>query len=877
LELLTVSAHLDRLKAALSDRYRIEREIGRGGMATVYLAHDIRHERDVAVKVLRPELAAALGPERFLREIRIAANLHHPHILPLYDSGEADGFVYYVMPYEKGESLRDRLAKEGELPISEAVRILKEVVDALAHAHEQGVVHRDIKPDNVLVSGRHALVTDFGVAKAVSDATGQDKLTTAGIALGTPAYMAPEQATAHEHIDHRADIYAVGALAYELLAGRPPFLGATPQMVLSAHVTQRAEPVSKYRDTVPAALDQLVMKCLEKKPADRWQSAEELLPQLEALATASGNVAPTGMTPVRRVAKRRWMMVGGAIALAATIVLVIAAADLLRGGEALNTNRVLVVPFTDNSGREEAEAVGGWAQDYIIDILTDAGFAEVVDPLTALAVSHNVAAAGRDAERDDVLALADEARAGTVVSGNIYAEGDSLYVQTRISNANDGSLMGRVPPVVGSIDERSDLVARLAQAVATVLAPLLDQDLGSWEPVSRPASYEAYEAYSEGLEVYLRDSWVEAIRHFERALAIDPGFIRARLWAAQSYNIAGSYGEHAKAESLIAPLVESRERLTRYERCRLDFVRAVGPQAPITAAYDAARCMAHAAPGSDDARREVALFALRLNRPGEAIERLRELDPDRGLIKRWADYWRYLSAAYHLLGDYEGELEVARQGRQRYPQNQAAHFGEARALAALGRLNEVTARVAAMRSLPPTEGFPHLIEDVADELRAHGHREAAEEVLDESIAWYQSRPHDTEESRAALALTLYRAERWDDALRLYEELAAEYPENTEYLAGLGKLAARRGDREEALRISDELGALSTSSVLSRRVPLWRARIAALLGDRDAAMALLRQVMDHLTPSDQACWLHRDIDFESLHDYPPFQELMRPKG
>jgi tetratricopeptide (TPR) repeat protein/tRNA A-37 threonylcarbamoyl transferase component Bud32 len=867
----------DRLSTALSDRYRIEREIGRGGMATVYLAHDIRHERNVAVKVLRPELAAALGPERFLREIRIAANLHHPHILPLYDSGEADGFLYYVMPYEKGQSLRDKLAKEGELPITEAVRILKEVVDALAHAHEQGVVHRDIKPDNVLLSGRHALVTDFGVAKAVSDATGHDKLTTAGVALGTPAYMAPEQATAHEHIDHRADIYAVGALAYELLTGRPPFLGTTPQMVLSAHVTERAEPVSKYRDTVPAALDQLVMKCLEKKPADRWQSAEELLPQLEALAAPSGGITPTGMTPVRRVAKRRWMMVGGAIALAATIVLVIVAAHLLRGGEALNTNRVLVVPFTDNSGREEAEALGGMAQDYIIDILTDAGFAEVVDPLAALAASQNVAAAGMGTGPENILALADEAQAGTLVSGNYYASGDSVQIQARIIDANHGSVMETVGPAVGSIGAPGELVGRLGQEVVATLASVLDKDIALWEPVARPAAYEAYEAYSEGLEVYLRDSWVEAIRHFERALAIDPGFVRARLWAAQSYMIAGTSGEHAKAESLIAPLVESREQLTRYERCRLDFVKALGPREPITAGYDAARCMAHAAPGSDDARREVALAALRLRRPGEVIERLRELDPDRGLIKGWGGYWRYLSAAYHLLGDYEGELEVARQGRQRYPQNQAAHFGEARALAALGRLDDVTARVAAMRSLP-AEGFPHLIEDVADELRAHGHREVAQEVLDESIAWYQSRPQDTEESRAALAWTLYRAERWDDALRLYEELAAEYPENSEYLAGLGKLAARRGDREEALRISDELRALSTSSVLSKRVPLWRARIAALLGNRDEAMTLLRQVMDHMTPTDQvACWLHRDIDFESLHDYPQFQELMRPKG
>jgi serine/threonine-protein kinase len=224
----SVTDSLARLKAALADRYTIERELGSGGMATVYLAEDLKHHRKVAVKVLRPDLAAALGPDRFLQEIEIAAQLQHPNILPLHDSGEADGFLYYVMPYVEGESLRDKLAKEGELPIGEAVRILRDVVDALTEAHAHGVVHRDIKPENILLRGRHALVTDFGVAKAVSEATGREKLTTAGVALGTPAYMAPEQASADPHIDHRADIYAVGALAYELLSGRPPFTGTTP-------------------------------------------------------------------------------------------------------------------------------------------------------------------------------------------------------------------------------------------------------------------------------------------------------------------------------------------------------------------------------------------------------------------------------------------------------------------------------------------------------------------------------------------------------------------------------------------------------------------------------------------------------------------------
>ena len=263
---------LERLRSALADRYTVGEEPGAGGMATVYLADDLKHHRQVAVKVLRPDLAATLGPERFLREIEVAAQLHHPHILPLYDSGEADGFLYYVMPYERGQSLREKLVKEGELPVTEAVRMLRDVVDALAHAHEEGVVHRDIKPENIMLSGRHALVTDFGVAKAISEATGREKLTTAGVALGTPSYMAPEQASGDPHIDHRADIYAVGVLAYELLAGRVPFAGPTPQAVLSAHITETPEPVTKHRQAVPPALALLVMRVLEKKPADRWQA-----------------------------------------------------------------------------------------------------------------------------------------------------------------------------------------------------------------------------------------------------------------------------------------------------------------------------------------------------------------------------------------------------------------------------------------------------------------------------------------------------------------------------------------------------------------------------------------------------------------------------
>jgi eukaryotic-like serine/threonine-protein kinase len=311
---------VDSLAAALAGRYAIERELGQGGMATVYLARDLRHERLVALKVLRPELAASLGPERFLREIKLAAQLQHPHILPLHDSGEASGFLYYVMPYIEGESLRGRLARRGELPVHDAVKILIEIVDALAYAHEHGVVHRDVKPDNVLLSGRHALVTDFGVAKAVSEATGRQQLTTEGVALGTPNYMAPEQAIADPGIDHRADIYAVGIVGYELIVGHPPFAGRPAQEILAAHVMQPPPPLCTQRPACPPALEAVILRCLEKRPADRWQSADELLAQLEPLATPSTGITPTTTRPVetlsgppRRPARWRWVAPGGAL------------------------------------------------------------------------------------------------------------------------------------------------------------------------------------------------------------------------------------------------------------------------------------------------------------------------------------------------------------------------------------------------------------------------------------------------------------------------------------------------------------------------------------------------------------------------------------
>ncbi len=873
---------LDRLKTALADRYSIERELGRGGMAIVYLAEDLKHHRPVAIKVLMPTLAAAMGPERFLREIEVTARLNHPHILPLLDSGEADGLLFYVMPFVEGESLRERLDRDKQLSVEDAVQIAAEVADALGFAHDRGVLHRDIKPENILLEGGHAVVADFGLARAITAAAGA-RLTETGIVVGTPEYMSPEQASGERELSARSDLYSLGCVLYEMLAGEPPFTGPTIASVARQHLTAPPPSVTMLRAAVPEEISQSLVKVLAKAPADRFSSAAEF----RNVIAPRGTISPAGIVAVERRATHRRKILGSAVAVAVVVVAVIASVLLFpRGsGGGFDPNRVLVVEFTDESGREEAEALGRWAQDHIIQVLTEAGFAKVVDQPTVLAVSQNVAAAGVGA--GDILALADDAGAGTVVSGSIYAEGDSLYVQTRITDANDGSSVGTVQPVVGSIGARSGLVARLGQEVAAALATLLDRDLGAWEPASRPTTYEAYVAYSDGLQAYLQNEMAEAAHQFARAVEADSTFARARLWAAQSYFLIAwgpdGWSHKTKAESLIAPLVESRGQLSRYLRCRLDFVIALGRYSS-SLGYEAARCMAEVAPGSDDAKREVALFAWYRNRPGEAVELLRGLDPERGLMKQWGGYWDYLSRAYQMLGDYGAALEVARKGLQRLPGSPRMLLAEARALAALGRLDDLAPVVETMRSLPSREFWGRFLPtEVAEELRAHGHRDAARGLIDESIAWFRSRPLDTDESRAELAELLYQAERWGDAQRLYEELAAEYPETTAsrrcctaapYLAALGKLAARRGDREEALRISERLASLRYPSRETLFHTLERARIAALLGDRVEATTLI-QAFDK--ESWYRSWWQHDIDFESLHDYPPFQELLRPKG
>ncbi len=546
------------LRAALASRYTLERALGRGGMATVYLAHDVRHNRKVAVKVLRPDLAAAIGAERFLREIEVTANLQHPHILPLFDSGESAGFLFFVMPYVEGESLRARLDREGALPVADAIRLLREVADALAYAHARGVVHRDIKPDNVMVSGRHALVTDFGVARAVSVA-GAEGLTTAGMAVGTPVYMAPEQATGDPDIDHRADIYALGVLGYELLTGKPPFTQRTPRQILAAHVHERPRPVTEVRADTPPALAAVLARCLEKAPGDRWQRAEDVLGPLETIET------PGGGTATLRALRRRPR--GLVAALLATTAAAAIALAVLRGRNAepaaSSSTALAVFPFSVRGG-PDVQYLGDGIVNLLATSLDGAADLRSIDPRALIASVQRQEPAIIDPDRASH--IAEEFGAGLFVLGDIVQAGDRI----RISAALYDGRRGTRPVGHGSADgQPSDVLTMVDQLAAQLLASGIATEESRVTQIAAVTTHSlpALKKYLEGEGLFRAGHFGPAVEVFQAAVAADSQFALAfyRLSVAAEWALRPDLAE-AAAEGA----VRHAERLSEHDRRLLE-------------------------------------------------------------------------------------------------------------------------------------------------------------------------------------------------------------------------------------------------------------------------------------------------------------------
>src|SRR5437763_2542988 len=524
------------LKAALADRYAIDRELGHGGTATVYLAQDLKHGRSVAVKVLRPELAAALGAERFLREIEIAARLTHPHILPLHDSGEASGFLYYVMPFVEGESLRDRLNRERQLPVEEAVRIAREVATALSHAHGHNLVHRDIKPENILLSGGEAVVADFGIARAIV-AAGADQLTDTGLAVGTPGYMSPEQAMAQQHIDGRADIYALGCVLYEMLAGHPPFLGTTAQEILARHTLDPVPPLRTIRRELPEAIEHAVRKALAKAPADRWRSPAAFS---EALGRA---VAPPSVT--RRAARSLGLVAVGVAALVAGYVVL----TRRPGSSAQPSQSIAVLPFQNVGGDVNNEPFSDGMTDEITTALGK------VEGLRVTARSVVFRFKGKNVVPEEI---GRQLHVLYVLNGGVRMGGNRRRVSAQLINVAGGNEIWSEEYDRDARDR--DVFAVQDEITQSIVAALRVHLSGpaSGSLVKRATgSPEAHDLYLQGRYFFAkRDSTSlrRAQDYFERAIAKDPSYALAYAGLSDAYSHRAVFGyvpprdTHSKAK-----------------------------------------------------------------------------------------------------------------------------------------------------------------------------------------------------------------------------------------------------------------------------------------------------------------------------------------
>ncbi len=524
------------LPELLGDRYQVGRELGRGGMARVYLARDLKHGRDVAIKVIRPELSVSLGHDRFLREIEIAARLRHPNIVPLYDSGEIAGSLYFVMPYEEGPSLRERLV-EGPLPVADALNVLRDVARALAYAHEHGVVHRDVKPDNVMLSGGAAVVTDFGIAKAVSAAltdVAGPTLTQSGSAIGTPAYMAPEQATGDPSTDHRADIYSFGCLAYELFTGNPPFNDQSMHQVIAAHIATVPRLVTALRADVPPAVAELIARCLEKNPADRPQSARELLDSLDGVASTGSPTPPPAAAAVRRPARAlRWIALALVVVLISTVAYLASRVTGPSSPIALtNPITVLVLPFGNIGADSAMDFVAGGLAEEVASALARVPGIQIK--------SRSGARAYRGKLGVDVTEAGARLKADYVMTGVVRQERGRWILSADFARAVDATSLWGEDFNVGP-DQQAGAADAIAGSLIAALRSRFPKSIGSAperRPNQRTSNNEAYVLYLRGQDKLDRRemSVKEQADLFHEAIRKDSLF--APAWSGLSMALA---------------------------------------------------------------------------------------------------------------------------------------------------------------------------------------------------------------------------------------------------------------------------------------------------------------------------------------------------
>jgi eukaryotic-like serine/threonine-protein kinase len=524
-----VPSTLEQLNAALADRYTLERVLGVGGMATVYVAHDLKHNRKVALKVLKPELAAALGAQRFLQEIQVTANLQHPHILPLYDSGSAGGALFYVMPLIQGESLRDRLTREKMLTIDETIRIIQQIAGAVDFAHRHGVIHRDIKPENILLQDGEALIADFGIALALAEAGG-DRLTGTGLSLGTVQYMSPEQATGERDLDARSDVYALGAVTYEMLAGEPPVTGPSQRAMIAKLMTERPTPLRVVRDVVPRPLEDAVMRALAKSPTDRFPSAREFA---SAMTTATLPRRTSKRTIAVAVLGVIIVIAVGTYAFARSGFSRVSASAATGGRASADIRSIAVLPLDNYSGDS--------TQEYFAEGMTDELTAALATISQLRVTSRGSAMQFQGKRRPPTPQIAKTLDVDAVVEGSVARSGDKVRITAQLIDARaDRHLWAK--SFEGSSSDVLALQSQLASAIAREINVRLTESEQSRLATKASINPEAHDAYLKGRYFFNRPSdenLQKAIAQFEEAVKLSPDFAPAYSGLSDAYLWAG--------------------------------------------------------------------------------------------------------------------------------------------------------------------------------------------------------------------------------------------------------------------------------------------------------------------------------------------------
>ena len=786
-ELGATDSHLANVAAALSDRYVVSRELGRGGMAVVYLADDLRHGRQVALKVLNPELTASVGAERFEREIRIAAGLAHPHILGLHDSGEKDGVLYYVMPYIEGESLRQRLDREHDLPIDAALSIAREVADALGYAHARGFVHRDVKPENILLSGGHALVADFGIARVVGAST-TGAITMSGLIVGSPLYMSPEQAAADGEIDGRSDLYSLGCVLFEMLVGTPPYTASSPMRLMARHATDPIPSARVMRGDVSPALDGAITRALAKNPDDRFPSA------LAFLTTLQGVTTPAAGVPVALDSTEFATPSLGSHSPAHPARV----APVMRATSATAVNSVVVLPFTDLSQAKD--------QDFFCDGITE-DLRAALARLPGLRVASRTSAMSYKGRSVDVRTIGRELDVAAVLEGSVQRSGDRLRLSASLIGTSDGFQLWSE-----TFERDATDIFSVQNEIARSVVDSLSVTLSSSQPALVPrttTNVEAYQLFLRGRHFWNRrqeGGLQKAVECFREALELDPLYVLPYVGLADAFNTFGAYeylppkdafprviAAAEKALAIDPTLAEAHTALGsarghyfwEWRAAEESFLRALAlnPQYSLAHAYYA---LTLAATG-------------RHERARDAIARAQHIDPLSQIVNAlvgWvAFYARRLDDAIH-------QYKIAIEMEPNFP---VVHSFLGFAYLAAGRPDEA---LAEFKSIP---AFRTALGGLGHALAACGHLDEARAVLDE-MERYSEGAYVAAFSRAMIHLGL--GDR-DAALTWLETGLEERPYTMSFLAVAPIVDPLRNEPRfakviERMGLTSVAGALSTS-------------------------------------------------------------------